>query len=104
MPFSVKFKNVGESDEDTACPIATSVPETDTPVPAVSVVIFADPSKLTPLIVLALANIVAVSASAIEIFALPSKEVPPIVLAVASLVAVAALHRCILITCSIYTS
>ena len=49
---------------------------------------FADPSKLTPAIVRAVANVVAVAARATAIFAEPSKEVPPIVLAVARVVAV----------------
>jgi len=34
----------------------TAVPETDTPVPAVRVVMFALPSKLTPFIFLAVAS------------------------------------------------
>ena len=50
---------------------------------------FALPSKLTPLMVLAFANVVAVFANAIAIFAVPSKDVPPMVLAVANAVAVA---------------
>ena len=82
--------NVGLLEVATACPIDTSVPDTETPVPAVRVVMFALPSKLTPLIVLAFAKVVAVVAKATAIFALPSKEVPPIVLAVANIVAVAA--------------
>jgi len=53
---------VGLADVATDCPIETAVPETDTPVPAVSVVMFALPSKLTPLIVLAVASVVAVAA------------------------------------------
>ena len=51
---------------------------------------FALPLKLTPLIVLAVAKVVAVFANAIAILAVPSKEVPPIVLAVANAVAVPA--------------
>ena len=50
--------------------------------------IFAEPSKLTPAIVRAVANVVAVAARATAIFADPSKEVPPIVLAVDKVVAV----------------
>ena len=46
----------------TDCPIDTAVPDTDTPVPAVSAVMFAVPSKLTPLIVLAVSKAVAVAA------------------------------------------
>ena len=62
VPFSVKFVNVGESDVATACPIDTCVPYTVTPVPAVSVVMLPDPSKLTPFIVLAVSKAVAVAA------------------------------------------
>ena len=43
----------------TACPIETAVPDTETPVPAVNVVIFALPSKDTPLIVLAVVKVAA---------------------------------------------
>jgi hypothetical protein len=53
--------------------------------------IFAVPSKLTPAIVLAFANAVAVAAKATAILAVPSNDVPPIVLAVCKAVAVAAL-------------
>ena len=56
-----------------------------------AIVMFADPSKLCPAIVLALANAVAVAANPTAILALPSNDVPPIVLAVARAVAVEAL-------------
>ena len=50
VPDKVILVNVGLSDVATACPIDTAVPDTDTPVPAVSVVIFAGevaaPSRL----------------------------------------------------------
>ena len=52
--------------------------------------IFAEPLKDTPPIVLAFAKVVAVAASATAMLALPSNEVPPIVLALANAVAVAA--------------
>ena len=54
--------NVGLSDVATACPIETAVPDTETPVPAVKVVMLPVPSKLTPLMVLAVSKAVAVPA------------------------------------------
>ena len=99
MPVSVSPAKDGLLEVATACGIETSVPETITPVPAVSVVMFALPSKLIPLIVLAVARMVAVAefpevswfpavlTPARSIFALPSNDTPPIVLAVAKVVA-----------------
>ena len=52
---------------------------------------FDEPSKLTPPIVLAVAKVVAVEARPTAMFPVPSNEVPPIVLAVANAVAVPAL-------------
>ena len=103
LPVAATSANVTSSDVATACPIETAVPETDTPVPAVSVVTLAVPSKLTPLIVLAVARAVAVAAlpevSCVPdvltpgkfMFAEPSNDTPPIFLAVSKAVAVAAL-------------
>ena len=48
---------------------------------------FAEPSKETPPIVLAVARVVAVAASPTAIFAEPSNEVPPIVRAVVNVAA-----------------
>ena len=62
FPVAATSANVTLLDVSTACPIETAVPETETPVPAVNVVTFALPSKLTPLIVLAVASAVAVVA------------------------------------------
>ena len=53
------FAKVGASEDATGCPIETWVPDTETPVPAVRVVIFALPLKLTPLIVLAVVKVAA---------------------------------------------
>ena len=61
MPVSVSPAKDGLLEVATACGIETSVPETITPVPAVSVVMFALPSKLIPLIVLAVARMVVVA-------------------------------------------
>ena len=65
---------------------AVTAPENEAVAKVVGV-IFALPSKLTPPMVLAVANVVASVDKATAIFAEPSKEVPPIVLAVVNVAA-----------------
>ena len=62
LPVVVTVAKLASAFVATYCPIDTAVPDTDTPVPAVSVVMFPVPSKLTPLIVLAVSKAVAVAA------------------------------------------
>ena len=70
MPTPNESNRTSE-DVATACPIETCVPDTETPVPAVSVVIFPVPLNDTPLIVLAFCNAVAVAAFPVALPALP---------------------------------